>query len=374
MLVAVTLTVFSSCAAGNTVANDADGEWEGLQWSYKKESQTLTISGGGAVPSADGAADVPWKDVRSSVKKLKFSTTADVPFTSIGDYAFYGMNALTEVEIPEGVTSIGKCAFAFCSALDDITISNTVTEIGESAFEGCFSLISLDVPAGVSTLGERAFAFCKSLDLITFAGKISEVGKWTFKNCAELSAVRMDKTGVSFAEDAFEGAGIGEDAIKSLNTSVVVIVCKDAEGNEIKRDPNAKTLEIGEKFTVDAPTIKGYTLDGASSRDVEGAEGAIEVVFNYVKDAEEEATEAPTEAATDAPAAETPEEEKNSQLTTVIAVIIFVVVIVGIAVGGFLLLRSNKKTTKDSMTVRKDKDGKDGKNGKYDKSGKNKKK
>ena len=43
---------------------------------------------------------------------------------------------------------------------------------------------------------------------------------------------------------------------------------------------------------------------------------------------------------------------------TIVAIVIFVVVIIGIAVGAFLLIRSDKRTTKDSMTVRKNKDGK----------------
>ena len=41
-----------------------------------------------------------------------------------------------QVEIKNGVTSIGKAAF-FCSCLTSITIPNSVTSIGETAFSSC---------------------------------------------------------------------------------------------------------------------------------------------------------------------------------------------------------------------------------------------
>ena len=369
LVIVMALTSFVACGNGGASASDAEGEWEGISWSYKKESKTLTISGGGDIPSADDSLSVPWKDVRGSVEKLRFSTTEDVPFTSIGDYAFYGMNKLTEVEIPKGVTSIGKCAFAYSRVLDDLTLPATLVTIGESAFEGCFALMSVEVPVNVTTLGARAFAYCKSLDIITFAGKVSEIEKWTFKDCEKLSSMRMDKLDVSFADDAFEGAGISADDIKSLNTAVVSVVCKDAEGNKIYSDPSVKTLEQNEPFTVNAPEVDGYTVDGVSSVDVVGGSEPIEVEFSYVKNAEEDATEEATDASTEAPAADgTDGEEDKNQLANVIAVIIFIVVIVGIAVGAFLFARSNKKTSKDSRTVRKNKDEK------YNKNEKNKKK
>ena len=36
---------------------------------------------------------------------------------SIGDYAFYGCESLTEIEIPSSVTRIKSYAFSYCSNL-----------------------------------------------------------------------------------------------------------------------------------------------------------------------------------------------------------------------------------------------------------------
>jgi hypothetical protein len=368
LVIVTALTLFAGCA-NKTAAEDAEGEWENVSWSYKKESKTLTITGGGAVPSAEDSLSVPWKSIRGSVEKLKFVTTDDAPFTSIGDYAFYGMTALKTLELPAGVTSIGKCSFAFCPALDEIHLPETLTTIGESAFEGCKSVLALEIPASVTSVGERSFAFCRRLEIITFRGKVERLGKWTFKECENLDSLRMDTSGVNFDASAFEGAGMDSTGVKSLNTSIVSIVCKDSEGNEIQRDPSAKTLELGEKFTVTAPVIEGYTVGEKTSEEVEAAGEAIVVEFTYTKNAAEEETDEPAPEETDTPAGDVSDNEDDGvKPGTVIMVIVFVVVIVGIAVGAFLLMRADKKTTKDSRTVRKNKDGN------YNKNSKNKKK
>ena len=57
--------------------------------------------------------------------------------------AFYGCTGLTNITIPDSVTSIGVLAFYDCTGLTSITIGNGVTSIGWSAFEGCTGLKSI---------------------------------------------------------------------------------------------------------------------------------------------------------------------------------------------------------------------------------------
>jgi len=54
--------------------------------------------------------------------------------TSIGEYAFYRCNSLSNILIPGSVTNIGDRAFMDCFGLISITISNNVTSIGDWAF------------------------------------------------------------------------------------------------------------------------------------------------------------------------------------------------------------------------------------------------
>lgn len=44
---------------------------------------------------------------------------------------------ITHITIPEGVTTIGYCAFSGFYSLQSIDIPNSVTTIGEDAFENC---------------------------------------------------------------------------------------------------------------------------------------------------------------------------------------------------------------------------------------------
>ena len=56
--------------------------------------------------------------------------------TGIADQAFNGSD-LISVILPDGITTIGRNAFFFCSALKSITIPASVTNIGTGAFYGC---------------------------------------------------------------------------------------------------------------------------------------------------------------------------------------------------------------------------------------------
>src|SRR5450759_2890693 len=63
---------------------------------------------------------------------------------SIGEGAFSGSvfnpnTNLTNVAIPDSVTSIGAVAFAYCTGLTSVTIGNSVASIGGNAFYVCTS-------------------------------------------------------------------------------------------------------------------------------------------------------------------------------------------------------------------------------------------
>lgn len=86
---------------------------------------------------------------------------------SIGNYAFGYCTGLTNVTIPNGITSIGEGVFSGCTGLTSVTISDSVTSIGEWAFSNCTGLTSVTIGNGVTTIGGMAFDSCTNLTSIT---------------------------------------------------------------------------------------------------------------------------------------------------------------------------------------------------------------
>ena len=60
--------------------------------------------------------------------------------------------------------SIGDSAFCVCDSLTKIKILESITIIGEEDFAGCRkSLTNVTLPEGITTINARAFQYCESL-------------------------------------------------------------------------------------------------------------------------------------------------------------------------------------------------------------------
>ena len=74
------------------------------------------------------------------------------------------------------MTKIGTDAFFNCSRLTQIFLPESVTSIGNYAFERCTNLTSIKIPDNVENIGSGAFGYCTNL--MRFEGKFaSEDGK-----------------------------------------------------------------------------------------------------------------------------------------------------------------------------------------------------
>lgn len=72
--------------------------------------------------------------------------------------------------IPDSVTSIGLCAFRWCTRLTSVIIGNSVTSIGQDVFYDCKSLTSIVIPDSVTSIGTQAFSNCSSLREVYYTG------------------------------------------------------------------------------------------------------------------------------------------------------------------------------------------------------------
>ena len=75
----------------------------------------------------------------------------------IHDYAFYEMN-MVSLFLPNGITDIRLCAFAWCENLNNITLPNTLTYIGEESFARTYNLTEFTIPESVTSIDIEVFA------------------------------------------------------------------------------------------------------------------------------------------------------------------------------------------------------------------------
>ena len=95
--------------------------------------------------------------------------------TSIGEFAFWYCTSLTSVTIPDSVMSIGEQAFSYCTSLTSVTIGDSVTSIGWNAFWCCTSLTSVTIPNSVTSIEGAAFWYCTSLTSVTILNPACEI-------------------------------------------------------------------------------------------------------------------------------------------------------------------------------------------------------
>ncbi len=121
------------------------------------------------------------------------SVTISNTVTSIGNYAFQGCSGLTgELVIPNSVTAIGGYAFYGCSGLTSVTIPNAVTSIGNYAFQGCSGLTSVEIPNSVTAIGGYAFYGCSGLTLLTIGEGVTSIGECAFWDCPSLTTLNFN--------------------------------------------------------------------------------------------------------------------------------------------------------------------------------------
>ena len=220
---------------------------DSITWTLD-DSGNLTLSGSGEMWNYD---DSPFKDYG-----IKTVTIGD-GITSIGDYAFYSCRGLTELTLPNSVTSIGNpnsvtsignSAFGGCSGLEKITVDggnkrydsrdncnsiietgtntlivgcknsvipNSVTSIGDGAFYGCSGLTELTLPKSVKSIGDSAFYGCTGLTELTLPNSVKSIGDSAFYGCSGMTELTLPNSVARIDGLAFGGC-TGLEKITSL--------------------------------------------------------------------------------------------------------------------------------------------------------------
>ena len=196
-------TLFAACMAAvcalalvtgcSSETDEPDGiEYDAGEWLIEGTTVRLYRGTGTDVQVPVGVTAIG-KHAFDSRTKVAHVTLPD-SVAVIEDYAFYGCTNLADVQLPASVVMIGWHAFSGCTSLTEVTIPAKVTSIGESAFHNCTSLADVQIPGGVRTIGYNAFSNCSGLKSVTIPASVETIGRSAFSGCESLDTVTYQGT------------------------------------------------------------------------------------------------------------------------------------------------------------------------------------
>lgn len=206
---------------------------------YTDKGTTITIDrhlnygkvGPVTVPSTiDGK---PVTEVSSDAflqNRLITSVTFGPGMKRLGRLAFWHCKSLTEVHLPEGLTTIEDFCFHssglktvhipstltkasgafFASQLESATFASGMTVIPDYTFHGCVLLRSMPIPPTITRVGHNAFAGCEGLTEFQLPPGLKEIGDRAFAFIPRLKSMTIPTSVTSIGEQAFSRTGIRE--------------------------------------------------------------------------------------------------------------------------------------------------------------------
>ncbi len=157
-----------------------------------------------------------------------YTTENNIPFESLGgapaESVYQCLKYMTEdgevmitghtddlpavLEIPaeiEGmpVTGFAQFALAQCGKLTEVTLPDTITSTGMQTFWGDKNLEKVTLPSTLKVLSEASFAQCTALKSVTIPDGCETIGNLVFAGCTSLSEVSIPESVVNFNEPAF---------------------------------------------------------------------------------------------------------------------------------------------------------------------------
>ncbi|MBQ9217261.1 MAG: leucine-rich repeat domain-containing protein [Muribaculaceae bacterium] len=142
----------------------------------------------------DEAAVAPWiTDGVSAyadvviVPETVYYNGANYRVTAVADSAFYN-SAITELQLPNTVTHIGRWAMADAFDLHSVTLPLHLEQVSRGMLAGT-DITSILIPEGVTRIDDSAFEDCNHLHTVFLPPALTEVGDYAFDGCHNLFEV-----------------------------------------------------------------------------------------------------------------------------------------------------------------------------------------
>ena len=179
---------------------------------------------------------------------------------AIGENAFYEKD-MTELTIPEGVTTIGDCAFTQCDKLTKLILPESLRSIGRYAFQVCKVLTQITIPEGVTDIPNGMLSECRKLEKVSLPSTVRRIGDKAFNNCFALSDITLNEGLETIGTLAFYNC-------KALTSVTLPTTLTKVEGKS-GEDPftnSAKTVYYYEgtpvnKFPIPSSKLKKYRAE-----------------------------------------------------------------------------------------------------------------
>lgn len=164
---------------------------------------------------------------------------------------------LTDLVIPETVTSIGNYAFVDCECLKSVTIHDGVTSIGAESFNRCENLTQLKIADGSKSITSNLIISPAYLTDITIPDSVTSISEGALSACTKLKTLTVPFIGESANSNTFLGYIFGASSYssnnsyvpKSLETLVISEGCTTIHDNALDGCSNIKNITIPSSIT-----------------------------------------------------------------------------------------------------------------------------
>lgn len=177
------------------------------------------------ITRSNSFTDIDWPDGLTTIGAYAFGgcyrfNTASLPdtITSIGTYAFYNCSNLTLTSLPNNITSIGTYAFGSCSNLALTSLPNGITSINSYTFGDCANLALTSLPSGIVSIYNYAFYNCPNLALTSLPNTVTSISSSAFMNCRNITISELPIGVTSLQSNAFTGC----TSITSIRSDAVI--------------------------------------------------------------------------------------------------------------------------------------------------------